>query len=402
MGVKQTQKLEKTRQSKTAFKNIEKNAQDIVNTPGAIKQTGPSKWSIISQTVSKMFYAVILCESGFLCECPAAHGGARLCKHVAGLHLKLTKMWNKKRKKLDIKKVLLKCKKCGSRNFGDHGYRKCTKKKPTKRYICNKCGATTSGLDGFSGRHFDVMAIVTSLSMAACGMSPQRIMEHHKKSGICMDISTIKRWIAHYSGIANTYWNSLKIDAGYMWHIDEIEIMINGQKRYLLAVLDNSSRLVLAYMVSDTKKSADITPMLVRAASHVLRLPRVLVSDGLQAFIVPVQNVFNKMRGKQFVHIRDIHLQNQFNSNNIYERFNGEVLDFLGNIRGLKIEDSGMIHLMMWYHNCFRPHMGIQNMTPAKAAGITIENNDDYGGWGDWVTFIQNATIYAYESIKQK
>lgn len=40
---------------------------------------------------------------------------------------------------------------------------------------------------------------------------------------------------------------------------------------------------------------------------------------------------------------------------------------------------------MQIYHNFVRPHMGLQNATPAEKAGIKVE------GENKWVTLIQNA-----------
>ena len=401
MGLRHTPDLKgKQRQSKTALANIRKNGQKIADTPNAIKQTSSSRWKVLSQTIAKMFYGIVLCESGFLFECPNAHGGAKLCKHVAALHLKLTRLWNAKRKKLDINRIRLKCKKCGSRNFEGHGSRTCVRKANTRRYRCKECGATTSGLDGFRGRHFNVITIVTTLSMAACGMTPRQIMDHHNRSGICIHPSTIRRWISHYSRIANAWWATLKVDVGYMWHVDEIEIRIDGTRKYLLAVLDGSSRLVLSYMISGKKDGVRPTRLFAQAAARAVRLPRVLVTDGLLDFIEPAKKVFYRMSGPRFVHIRDIHIQNQFNNNNIYERFNGEIRDLLKRVRGLRGKSPGIIGLMIWNHNCFRRHMGIDDMTPAAAAGITIHGHEDYGGWGDWVTCVQHAAIYAEASGK--
>ncbi len=80
------------------------------------------------------------------------------------------------------------------------------------------------------------------------------------------------------------------------------------------------------------------------AAARTRRLP-ILVSDGLQEFIKPARKVFFRRAGSVFVHIREIHIQNLFNQNNVYERLNGEFEDRLKCVRGLKSEDPGLLRL---------------------------------------------------------
>ena len=64
----------------------------------------------------------------------------------------------------------------------------------------------------------------------------------------------------------------------------------------------------------------DPTELFSRAADRTHRFPRILVSDGLLDFCQVAKNVFYKVACTKFVHIREIHIQNMFNQNNIYER----------------------------------------------------------------------------------
>lgn len=47
---------------------------------------------------------------------------------------------------------------------------------------------------------------------------------------------------------------------------------------------------------------------------------------------------------------------------------------------------SPLITGYQMYHNYFRPHMSLDNQTPADKAGIKIE------GGNKWLTLIQNAS----------
>ena len=67
------------------------------------------------------------------------------------------------------------------------------------------------------------------------------------------------------------------------------------------------------------------------------------------------------------------------------ERLNGEFRDREKVTRGLKKDDSPLIDGYQLYHNYLRPHMALDEKTPAEACGITIEGEDK------WKTLIQNA-----------
>ena len=67
------------------------------------------------------------------------------------------------------------------------------------------------------------------------------------------------------------------------------------------------------------------------------------------------------------------------------ERLNGEVRDREKVMRGLKRVNTSVLSGYQMYHNYFRPHEGIGNVTPAEKCGIKIV------GENKWVTVIQNA-----------
>ena len=86
-----------------------------------------------------------------------------------------------------------------------------------------------------------------------------------------------------------------------------------------------------------------------------------------------------------------------FNQNNIYERLNGEYKDRLKCIRGLKSENPAIISMIIAYHNFFREHTSLDNMTPAEAIGIDIvpiTDSELSPECNRWITLIQNAAIH--------
>jgi hypothetical protein len=84
-------------------------------------------------------------------------------------------------------------------------------------------------------------------------------------------------------------------------------------------------------------------------------------------------------------HIQEIALDS-VRHNNKMERLNGEIRDREKVMRSLKKEDTPILAGYQIYHNYIRPHMALDNRTPADAAGIQIEGEDK------WLTIIQNAS----------
>ena len=85
-------------------------------------------------------------------------------------------------------------------------------------------------------------------------------------------------------------------------------------------------------------------------------------------------------------HTKEVHFKNQVSNNNIQERLNGEFRDREKVFRGLKKDDSPAIAGIQLYHNYIRPHMSLNDDTPALRAGIDIKGNNK------WLTIIQNAS----------
>jgi hypothetical protein len=72
--------------------------------------------------------------------------------------------------------------------------------------------------------------------------------------------------------------------------------------------------------------------------------------------------------------------------NNKMERMNGELRDREKVVRGVKKEESPLLTGLQIYHNYIRPHMGLDDKTPADLAGIKVEGDNK------WITLIQNAS----------
>lgn len=393
----------KKRRPKEQIDRVKERGKVLAGIAGAIIALSTIRWKVSSQSVHGLWYIVTLNSRGLICQCNANAGGKMICKHVFGIHRLLEAEWwkNRHRKKIQIKRQKIRCRnrKCPSEKVVRYGKRKCKRKEPVQRYLCKSCGKTFSGIDGFVGKHFDADVIIKALSMVAAKMSSSEARQQLKLMNVKVNTSTIHRWADCYSDVMCKYAAGLRVDAGHRLNLDEIFYKVFKQKRYLFAVMDEATRFILSYEISPLKQGFNATGLFEAAASRIFRLPRILVSDGLNDFIRPAKKVFYRNFGPRFVHIREIHLQNLFNQNNTYERLNGEFRDRLKCARGLKSDNPAIIRLLIVYHNFFREHSSLtDNMTPAEAIGIDImpvPDSDLAPDCDKWITFIQNAALHA-------
>ncbi len=98
-----------------------------------------------------------------------------------------------------------------------------------------------------------------------------------------------------------------------------------------------------------------------------------------------MQEFWTQNKDTRTEHIRHIRLAGDFNNNKM-ERMNGEIRYRERVMRGLEKKDTPILTGYQLFHNYIRPHMALDNKTPAEAAGIKVE------GANKWLTLIQNAS----------
>jgi putative transposase len=161
-------------------------------------------------------------------------------------------------------------------------------------------------------------------------------------------------------------------------------VKVKGDTKYLYAIIDDETRFWIARQVADTKYTQDVRPLFRQAIAVAEKKPEKLISDGARNFHRAYRKEFLDSAAPRTQHVRHIHLTGDHNNNKM-ERLNGEIRDREKIVRGIKKTDSALVQGYQLYHNYFREHQGIGNMTPAELTGIKIE------GRNKWITVIQNA-----------
>ena len=183
----------------------------------------------------------------------------------------------------------------------------------------------------------------------------------------------------------NEYLEKIKPKVSDTWRADELYIKINGNLKYLFAMMDDETRFWIAQEVAESKDRHDARNLLRMSKQVTGKKPLTFITDGLQSYHDAYKKEFRTLGLPQTKHVRHITLRGDRNNNKM-ERMNGEVRDREKVMRGLKKEDTATLKGYQLYHNYIRPHEALDGKTPSEACGIKIE------GQNKWKTIIQNAS----------
>jgi transposase-like protein len=274
------------------------------------------------------------------------------------------------------------CRYCNSQNIKKDGVRK-NKSGNIQIFNCKDCNRYFTINLGFDRMRATPQMITTSMQLYFSGESLRGVQKFLALQGVSMTHVAVYKWIKKYTALMNAYLEKIVPYTSNTWRTDELYLKVKGNTKYLYALMDDETRFWIAQQVADTKWTQDVRPLFKEGANLGGKIPARLVSDGATNFHVAWKQEYKKQPNAR--HIRHIHLQGDHNNNKM-ERMNGEIRDREKVMRGLKKMDTAILPGYQLYHNYFRPHEGLDGMTPAEAANIKIE------GKNKWITVIQNAS----------
>jgi putative transposase len=114
-------------------------------------------------------------------------------------------------------------------------------------------------------------------------LSFREIEEMMLGRGIILSHETVRQWCAKFG---QTYANALRrrrARPGDKWHVDEVFIIISGQRRYLWRAVDQHGNVLDILVTSrrDTTAATRFFRKLLKALEYV---PRVLITDKLRSY----------------------------------------------------------------------------------------------------------------------
>ena len=161
----------------------------------------------------------------------------------------------------------------------------------------------------------------------------------------------------------------------------------NDKKQWLVTVIDNKTKMVLASEITNTKFGYDSKGLIDATISRAGRVPAILIVDGLTSYRAGFECVILDIDPTSVL-VCDVGIDGKHIHNNMHERYNGEMKDCTRKVRGFRNKFPGLLRLHEAYYNFVHKHSGI-GTTPAVAAGIMVSGLDKLK------TLIQHAAMAA-------
>jgi putative transposase len=367
----------------TVKNNREERGQAIAQSNGQVKRLDDCTYTVKSQSHNGE-YTVHRVGEEWVCSCPDNTYRHLICKHIFAVDFSV-ELRSKVSSNRVIQEVNIhKCQLCGSEEIVKAGIRK-NQNGNIQKYLCRKCGHYFTINLGFEHMKATPQIVTSAMQLYFTGESLRNVQKFLKLQGVTVSHVAILKWIKKYVKLMENYLEKMKPNVGDTWRADELWIKVNGNLKYLFAMMDDETRFWIAQEVAETKEKHDARNLLAMSKRLMGKKPEVFITDGLRSYHEAYLKEFWTLKNPRTKHIKHIKLSGDMHNNKM-ERMNGEIRDREKTMRGLKIDDTPILKGYQLYHNFIRPHEALEGKTPAEACGITVE------GKNKWLTIIQNAS----------
>ena len=342
---------------------------------GNLKKIDDSNFLVRSQSNPKANYTVKWQRTHWACDCMDYQKNTQSCKHVHAVKyyqtlekIKLDAEFFGEEDRCPVCKQTAHVIKRGVR-FNRSGQ--------TQRYFCKACRRRFTGRTvGFEGMKNRADIIATSLDLYYRGLSLRQIVQHLETSHkIKISHGTIYYWIKKYVELIAKYTQGLNAKYSERWHADETVLKVNGRHLLLWSLLDSETRFLIATYISQKRGEEEASALLKKALKTSEEQPLEVVTDGLESYSNAIKKELGANPEKPV-----IHLQGSLTKalNNKMERMNETIKSRTKTMAGLYNEESTMRFADGFgiYYNFIKPHMALDNMTPAMMIGLANEKSN--------------------------
>ncbi len=370
----------------TAMLSRQERGQAIAQKPNQVQRLSEKFYKVASQSGNGMYDVSRTDEFtiGWICDCPDRTYREVKCKHIWAVEFSLR--LREKVKEHVIQPVQINsCLFCHSSNLKKYGVRR-NKCGNLQRLLCADCGRTFSVNLGFEKMKHNPHGVTTAMQLYFSGESLRNTARSLRLLGVQVSHKTVFMWIKKYTALMDRYLDKITPQVSDTWRADELFFKVRGDMKYLYALMDDETRFWIAQQVSNSKYTADITPLFREGKRIAEKAPNTLITDGAFNFNSAYRRAFwREEKALMIQHVRHVRMSGDLNNNKM-ERMNGEIRDREKVMRSLKKEDTPILTGYQIFHNYIRPHMGLGGQTPAEVAGIKVKGKDK------WLTIIQNAS----------
>lgn len=255
------------------------------------------------------------------------------------------------------------CKWCGSLDVVKYGIQN-----GVQEYICNQCGRKFNTKDAPYNMRTPIELIGASLDMYYTGSSLTDIANHltqiHNNP---VDRSTIYHWLIRFTKEAISLLGQYKPKVSDTWIADETALKFQDKLYWVWDIIDRDTRFLLASYLSPNRGTREARILMELASKRADAVPAYVITDKLRAYLDGIELVF----GADTKHIQSSPFGGE-ESTNIIERFQATIKERTKVIWGFKTPESADLILQgfLIHYNFFRPHLALDNKTPAEVAKI--------------------------------
>lgn len=329
----------------------------IVAMGGQIERFNDRIFLVKSQN-SDGFYRVEWGRDKWVCNCPDYTKRKKPCKHIYAVNFLL-----------NLPSILLsnmkasekRCPYCGSSRTMPKGFRY-NKSGAVRLRMCKDCKRRFK--DGLMTRSkgFNVLFAMIALDLYYKGLSLRNIKNHlWQIYGISKSVSTIHRWIVKLLSLLREALENTKPKLGDKWLGDETIVKVNGKERYLWNIMDYDTRYYIVSVVTQGRSARDALNVIKEAIRKAGKTPKKFVTDGLKSYT----KALSELQNTDIEHISNVGLRSKENNNRI-EKLHGTIKSWIKPHRIIRSQLQTLIDGYRLYYNFIRPHLALDNETPAK------------------------------------
>ena len=321
---------------------------------GMIKRLGEERFAVKSEETDNWY--IVKWEGGnWTCSCIDYAERKKPCKHIYAVNFLL-----------NLPVIMLSnsdafsriCPECGSANTRPKGFRY-NRSGTVRIWQCKDCKKRFKDPLLSESKGSKTALMIIALDLYFKGLSLRNISDHlWQVYGIKKSPATLHRWINQMTKKLKEALRSINLDAGDRWLADETVVKVNGESMYLWNIMDYETRMYIASLLTSGREAKDAAEAIKEAIRNAGKLPKTLVTDGLQSYRKALQ-----LLGLPINHIVNAGLAKDENNNRM-ERLNGIVKDWIKRKRGLKGKFKEFIE---GYYNFMRPHTALNEKAPAGA-----------------------------------
>lgn len=166
-----------------------------------------------------------------------------------------------------------------------------------------------------------------------------------------------------------------------LWHTDLHEVTVEGQKKYLIAFLDDRSKFIIHYSILEDKSMISTSNALIEAIQKVSQRPARLIIDNGTEFI---GHIFQDILKKN--HIKDWRIEPYTpQQNGKIERFWGTIIRAANKEQSFLSQIDSLIqeYNMVWEQKSLKPLYG-KSLTPIEA----------WNNGPQWLSYYNDEIVY--------